>query len=170
MTATSASTASTTADAQFELMVSAATIASDIQGAYEHSDRIVVRAAEHPDALLATKAALQGTQHHGLRYQQVAIAAEHGIHGGSLAGSNFPFHADPEETDAVESELAEIAATGTIPQVIVTVKSDHALSDLHLIPVLSDLSQQLDAVALRAGLYLSNHSVVWIIDDQRKAY
>lgn len=158
----------TTSDAQFQLMVSAARIADDLRAAHEHGEPIVVRAAEHPDALLATKAAFEGGRYAGLRYGQVVLAAEHGIYGGSLAGSNFPFHAEPEETAQVERELTEIADQAKIAEVIVTVKSDHALSRLHLIPVLSDLRQQLDYVAERTGLYLSNHNVVWIIDDQRE--
>lgn len=146
----------TTDSALFEHMTSAAAVAADIRAANEHGEHIIVRAADHGDALLAVKAGFTGNRHDSLSYRQVVLEAESGAHGSHLA-----------DEDAALAQLREASEGAQILEIIVTVRAGYGLSDLHLIPVLSGLARQLRVVADEAAeLYLSNSSVVWIIDDQ----
>lgn len=152
----------------FALMVSAANISDEVRAAHEHSSPVVVRAAKHLNALASAQAAFLGQQYEFMGYQLITLKAEHGIHGGRLTGSNFPFHADPAETEKVYNQFREAADLGLTVQVVVVVNSSVELDDLYAGPVISDLRQQLDYMAEQNDVHLSNYSVVWIIQDQQK--
>ncbi|WP_311245371.1 MULTISPECIES: hypothetical protein [unclassified Microbacterium] len=114
------------------------------------SEPIVLRAHEFADVDSAVKAALFATEVPGIEYLTIDVPASYGVHG-------------------VHAEIGDdtFNGTGNYLTAVIRIASDHPISDLTLIPVLSSIRREIEGAAEEVDIFICRH--VYIIDEPAPA-